>query len=180
MILSDRDIKDALLNQKIKIHPLPQFSKQLSSCSVDLQLGNYFRIYNESTLSIIDSKEPDAIEKVTSLHTVKDGDKFVIHPGEFALGITKERIEMPDDLTGRLEGRSSIGRMGIVIHSTAANIECGFRGNIVLELANIGRIPVALYPGMRICSITFEQLTTPAEVPYYKKSHAQYAGQRKP
>lgn len=180
MVLSDRDIKEALLSKKVVIDPLPNFSKQLSSCSVDLQLGNYFRVYNHSSVSIIDSKEPGVIEKITSLTTVKDGNKFILHPGEFALGVTREKIEMPDDLTGRLEGRSSIGRMGIVVHSTAANIECGFRGNIVLELANIGRIPVALYPGMRICSITFEQLTTPADVPYYKKKHAQFAGQRKP
>lgn len=180
MILSDRDIKKAIELGKIVIDPKPDYSKQLSSCSVDLQLGNYFRIYNHSSVSIIDSKEPGVIEKITSLTTVKDDDKFILHPGEFALGITKEKIEMPDDLTGRLEGRSSIGRMGIVVHSTAANIECGFRGNIVLELANIGRIPVALYPGMRICSITFEQLTTPAEVPYFKKKHAQFVGQKKP
>ena len=180
MVLSDRDIKEALLSKKIIIDPIPNFSKQLSSCSVDLQLGNYFRVYNHSSVSIIDSRDSGIIDKVTSLNTVKDGEKFILHPGEFALGITKERIEMPDDLTGRLEGRSSIGRMGIVVHSTAANIECGFRGNIVLELANIGRIPVAVYPGMRICSITFEQLSSPAEVPYFKKKHAQFVGQRKP
>src|SRR5690606_12185418 len=93
---------------------------------------------------------------------------------------TMEHVEIPDDITGRLEGRSSIGRLGIVIHSTAANIECGFHGNITLELANIGQMPVALYPGMRICTISFEELSTTAEVPYYKKKSAKYVNQKGP
>jgi dCTP deaminase len=87
---------------------------------------------------------------------------------------------MPDDLAGRLEGRSSIGRLGVVVHSTAATIDAGFRGNITLELANMGRIPVMLYPGMRICSVSFEQLSSPVAVPYYKKKSAKYAGQKSP
>ena len=96
------------------------------------------------------------------------------------MATTIEYIEVPDDLTGRLEGRSSIGRLGVVIHSTAANIECGFRGHITLELANMGKMPVALYSNMRICSISFEQLSSPAEVPYYKKRGAKYVGQKGP
>jgi dCTP deaminase len=103
-----------------------------------------------------------------------------MQPGDFVLGTTVERIEVPDDLTGRLEGRSSIGRLGIVIHSTAANIECGFKGHITLELANMGKLPVALYPGMRVCSVSFEQLSSPAEVPYYKKKSAKYLNQTGP
>src|SRR3989344_4286002 len=180
MILSDRDIKKALQEKRIVISPKPDLSEQLGSCLIDLRLGNQFRVYNQSSIAVLDSRDISQVDKITTVRTVKDDDAFILHPGEFVLAITKEYLEMPDDLTGRLEGRSSIGRLGVVIHSTAANIECGFRGNITLELANMGRIPVMLYPGMRICSISFETLSSPAEVPYYKKVSAKYAGQNKP
>jgi|SRR3989344_1964384 len=180
MILSDRDIKKALQEKRIVISPKPDLSEQLGSCLIDLRLGNQFRVYNQSSIAVLDSRDVSQVDKITSVHSVKDDEPFVLHPGEFILAITKEYIEMPDDLTGRLEGRSSIGRLGVVVHSTAANIECGFRGRIVLELANMGRIPVKLYPGMRICSISFETLTSPAEVPYYKKKSAKYVNQKNP
>lgn len=180
MILSDRDIKNALATGRIKITPMPDLKTQLGSCMIDLQLGNVYRIFNHSKTPYIDPQNQKTLEGLTTEITVKDDEPFTLHPGEFILAITREHITMPDDLTGRLEGRSSIGRLGVVIHSTAANIECGFRGNITLELANMGRIPVMLYPGMRICSLTFEELTSPAEVPYYKKKTAKYAGQRTP
>lgn len=180
MILSDRDIKKALLEKRIIISPDPDFKTQLGSCLIDLRLGNQFRVYNQSSVAVLDSRDISQVDKITTVQSVEDEGTFVLHPGEFVLGITKEHIEMPDDLTGRLEGRSSIGRLGVVVHSTAANIECGFRGRIVLELANMGRIPVKLYPGMRICSISFETLTSPAEVPYYKKKSAKYVDQKNP
>lgn len=180
MILSDRDIKKALKTGHIKISPAPNFSAQLGSCMLDLQLGNTFRVFNHSKTPYLDPQNPQTLKAATAEVVMKNGEPFILHPGEFVLAMTKEYVEMPDDLTGRLEGRSSIGRMGVVVHSTAANIECGFRGNITLELANMGRIPVMLYPGMRICSLSFEQLTTPADVPYYKKKGAKYVGQRKP
>ena len=137
-------------------------------------------VFNHSKTPYLDPKNPKTLAAATAEVVIKNRDAFILHPGEFVLAITKEYLEMPDDLTGRLEGRSSIGRLGVVIHSTAANIECGFRGNITLELANMGRIPVMLYPGMRICSISFETLSSPAEVPYYKKKSAKYVGQKKP
>jgi dCTP deaminase len=180
MILSDRDIKQALKKKQIIIKPDPDLAAQLGSCLLDLRLGNSFRVFNHSKTPYLDPQNPKTLDGVTTEVMVKDGDTFIMHPGEFVLAMTKEYVEMPDDLTGRLEGRSSIGRLGIVVHSTAANIECGFRGNITLELANMGRIPVMLYPGMRICSLSFEQLSSPAEVPYYKKKSAKYVGQTKP
>lgn len=180
MILSDRDIKQAITVGKIKIKPAVDYQTQLGSCMIDLRLGSVFRVFNHAKTPYLDPQNPKTLADVTSEITIKNGEAFILHPGEFVLAMTMENIEMPDDLTGRLEGRSSIGRLGVVIHSTAANIECGFRGNITLELANMGRIPVMLYPGMRICSLSFEELTSPAEIPYYKKKSAKYVGQSKP
>lgn len=180
MILSDRDIKRAIVGRHIKITPKPDFKIQLGSCALDLRLGKVYRVFDHSRTPYIDPRNSDTLEGITTEIRVKDGEAFTLHPGEFILAVTEERLEMPDDLAGRLEGRSSIGRLGIVVHSTAATVDAGFRGNITLELANMGRIPVMLYPGMRICSISFEQLTSPALVPYYKKKSAKYAGQKSP
>lgn len=180
MILSDRDIKKYLKSGKITINPAPDLATQLGSCLLDLRLGNKYRVFNHSQTPYLDPMDPKTLENVTTEIVIPDGEAFTVHPGEFILAMTKEYISMPDDLTGRLEGRSSIGRLGIVVHSTAANIECGFRGHITLELANMGTIAVMLYPGMRICSLSFEQLTSPAEVPYYKKKSAKYVNQMEP
>ena len=179
-MLSDRDIKRYLKEKKIVITPFPDLSTQLGSCSVDLRLGNTFRVFEHSKYPYIDPFEKNIGEQVTRQIVIDKKEAFIIQPGDFVLATTVEYIEIPDDLTGRLEGRSSIGRLGVVIHSTAANIECGFKGHIALELANMGKMPVALYPGMRICSISFEELSSPAEVPYYKKKGAKYVGQKGP
>lgn len=180
MVLSDKDLKKALKTGKIKISPSPDLKTALGSCSIDLRLGNTFRVFEHSRIAFIDPFKKKIGEEVTKEIRVKNNEPFIIQPGDFVLGITVENIEVPDDLTGRLEGRSSIGRLGVVIHSTAAHIECGFRGHIALELANMGKMPVALYPGMRICSVSFEQLSSPAEVPYYKKKSAKYVNQKNP
>lgn len=180
MILSDRDIQKAILLKRIKISPAPDFATQLGSCALDLRLGSRYRVFDHSRTPYIDPQNSKTLSDVTTEIKVKRGEAFTLHPGEFILAVTEEYIEMPDDLAGRLEGRSSIGRLGVVVHSTAATIDAGFRGNITLELANMGRIPVMLYPGMRICSISFEQLSSPAATPYYKKKSAKYAGQKSP
>lgn len=180
MILADKDIRSFIQSGKIKISPPPDFSTQLGSCVLDLRLGDSFRVFNHSKTPYLDPENPKTLADATSEITVQKGESFTLHPGEFVLAATQEHIEMPDDLMGRLEGRSSIGRLGVVVHSTAATIDAGFRGNITLELANMGRIPVMLYPGMRICSISFEQLTSVVDVPYYKKRSAKYVGQTKP
>lgn len=180
MILSDRDIKKAIKNGRIKIRPAPKLAEQLGSCKLDLRLGNVYRVFNHSKTPFIDPTDPATLKDLTTEVRVREGQPFTVQPGEFILAMTKEYVEMPDDLTGELEGRSSIGRLGIVVHSTAANIDAGFRGHITLELGNMGRIPVMLYSGMRICSITFEELTSPALVPYYKRKSAKYIGQKDP
>lgn len=180
MILSDGDIRIALVQGRITITPAPDLDVQLGACTLDLRLGNVYLVFNHSRTPFLDPKNPATLTDATSEITVADGKSFTLHPGEFILAATKEFITMPDDLSGRLEGRSSIGRLGVVVHSTAANIEAGFRGTITLELANMGRIPVILYPGMRICSLTFEELTSPSETPYYRKKGAKYVGQTEP
>jgi dCTP deaminase len=176
MVLSDRDLKKALKDGKIKITPEPDLGIQLGSCSIDLRLGNTFRIFESGVHGVIDPQK-NAGHEFTKEITVEEETAFIIQPGDFVLATTVEKLEVPDDLLGRLEGRSSIGRLGIIIHSTAASVDPGMRGHITLELANMGKLPVALYPNMRICSISFEQLTSPAEVPYYKKKSAKYLGQ---
>ncbi len=180
MILSDRDLKKALKQKQIVIKPAPDLVTQLGSNSIDLRLGSSFRVFEHSKYAYIDPFDKEASSAVTREISVKKGERFIIQPGDFVLGTTIEYIEVPDDMLGNLEGRSSIGRLGVIIHSTAASVECGFRGHITLELANMGKMPVALYPGMRICSISFAQLSSPADVPYYKKKSAKYAGQTGP
>jgi dCTP deaminase len=180
MVLSDKDIKKALKEKKIIIVPSPKLSEQLGSNSLDLRLGNTFRVFEHSRFAFIDPFDSTSTSEVTREIKIKDNERFIIQPGDFVLGTTIEYIEIPDDLVGNLEGRSSIGRLGVIIHSTAASIECGYKGKVTLELANMGKMPVALYPGMRICSISFVQLTSPAEVPYYKKKNAKYIFQKGP
>lgn len=180
MVLSDRDIKKYIQEKKIIVKPSPDFETQLGSNSLDLRLGENFRIFDHSKYPYIDPFKKNIGEEITREITKSKEEPFIIQPGEFALGTTIEYVEIPDDLVGTLEGRSSIGRLGVIVHSTAGSIECGFKGNITLELANLGKMPVALYPGMRICSLSFMKLTSPAEVPYYKKKGAKYVGQHGP
>lgn len=178
MVLSDSDIKKYIKEGKIKITPLPEFSQALGSSSLDLRLGNSFRVFNHSTIPVIDPFKD--LGSITTEVKVSENKSFILHPHEFVLAVTKERIELPANISGRLEGRSSLGRLGIVIHSTAGSIDAGFRGRLTLELANMGRIPVMLYPGMRICAVAFEILSTPAEKPYYARKSAKYLNQTKP
>lgn len=180
MILSDRDIKKALASGRIKISPKPNLAIQLGSCSVDLRLGRQFRIFDHSKFAYIDPKNPTLAGNMMKDMVVKPTEPFMLQPGDFVLATTMESLSLPDDLLARLEGRSSLGRLGIVVHSTASVFDPGWRGVIVMELGNLGRMPVALYPGMRICALTFEELSSPADVPYYKKKSAKYVGQQKP
>jgi len=180
MILSDRDIKTYLKDGKIKIKPTPNLKEQLGSCTIDFHLGNIFKIFNHSKFPYIDPRDPKLSEEVMKEIKVNTGEPFVMRPGEFVLATTEENLELDDDVLGRLEGRSSLGRLGIIVHSTAARFDPGWIGKPVMELGNIGVMPVALYPGMRICSFTFEKLSSPAEVPYNKRKTAKYAGQTRP
>lgn len=180
MVLSDGDIKKALKGKKIVITPAPDLSTQLGSCSVDLRLGNTFRVFDHSRNAYIDPTKRDFSNEITKEVKVKKGESFMMQPGDFVLAVTLEKVKIAGDLMGRLEGRSSLGRLGIVVHSTASVFDPGWDGQAVLELGNLGRIAVALYPGMRICAMTFEELTSPAKVPYTKKKHAKYKFQDGP
>lgn len=174
MVLSDRDIKIALQTGRIKVVPALDFTTQLGSCSIDLRLGNVFRVFEYSRYPYIDPAKKDYSNEVTREVQVKNGESFVMQPGDFVLASTLEKITIAEDLVGRLEGRSSLGRLGIVVHSTASIFDPGWDGKAVLELGNLGRMAVSLIPGMRICAMTFEQLSSPSEVPYNKKKSAKY------
>ncbi|MBI5135675.1 dCTP deaminase [Candidatus Uhrbacteria bacterium] len=170
MILSDRDIRRAFAAGRIQMEPSPDLTSSiLRPCSVDFHLGNTFRVFDYNKLPIIDPLQELVIDTVTRLVEIPDGERFIIHPGELIIAATRERLTLSNDLIGRLEGRSSLARVGIIVHSTAARFDPGWDGNPMLELGNQGRIPVALYPGMRICSFTFEELSSPVEFSYQQK-----------
>lgn len=177
MILSDIDIKKAISIGKIKISPKPDYDTQLGPCSLDLKLGDTFKIFNHSSFAFIDPKVKYDDKQLMTEIKVQEGDFFIIQPSDFVLAVTEENFEIADDLMARIEGRSSLGRMGIIIHSTAAVFNPGWRGKAVMEVGNLGRMPVKLYPGMRICALVFEQLTSKAEVPYYKSKNSKYKNQ---
>lgn len=179
-MLSDGDIRAAIASKRITIRPIPNFEKQLGSCSIDLRLGKKFRVFEYSKHYLIDTKKKKIAAEVTREVEVKRGDPFIIHPGDFVLAVTREWVTIAPDLLGRLEGRSSLGRLGIVVHSTASVFDPGWDGHPVLEIGNLGRIPVALYPGMRICAMTFEELSSPSERPYTAKKGAKYVAQDGP
>lgn len=180
MVLSDVDIKQYIRNGKIKITPEPDLGTQLGSCSLDFRLGNLFRVFEHSKYPFIDLKRKVDVDDLMRKVEVPDGDAFTMQPGEFVLAATHEKLELADDVMARLEGRSSLGRLGIIVHSTAGLFDPGWVGNATLELGNLGRMPVKLYPGMRICAFTFEQLSSPSSMPYHKKPANKYAGQDGP
>ncbi len=180
MILSDGDIKKALKERRIEISPAPDFSTQLGSCSIDLRLGDTFRVFEHSKYSHIDPAKKDFSNEITREIKIKKGDVFMMQPGDFVLAVTLEKVKIPADLMGRLEGRSSLGRLGIVVHSTASIFDPGWDGKPVLELGNLGRMAVSLTVGMRICAMTFEELSSSADTPYNSKKFAKYKFQDAP
>ncbi|HEU0027580.1 MAG TPA: dCTP deaminase [Ktedonobacterales bacterium] len=177
MILSDRDILERLRRGDIVITPAPDLDTQLQPASLDMRLGYDFQTFNYTRQALIDPADPATFEQLTSLAQLEDGERFIVHPGEFVLATTLERIEIPSNLLARLEGRSSIGRVGIVIHSTAGYLDPGFKGKITLEISNLGKIAVALYPRMRICQIAFEEMSSSVGSGYGEKRGAKYQGQ---
>lgn len=192
MILSDKSIGERLLKYMpltedliekaakeglIVINPLDETAIQPSS--VDLRLDSRFRVFRNSFYTHIDPKIEQ--EQLTELVTVDEDEAFILHPGEFVLGNTLEFLAIPNDLVGRLEGKSSLGRLGLIIHSTAGYIDPGFYGHITLELSNMATLPIKLYPGMRIAQISFLQMSTPAKNPYGSRDlGSKYKGQIEP
>ena len=177
MILSDRTLREELANGRIVIDPLDESCIQPSS--VDLKVDGLFRVFRNHTAGIIDVKQN--LEDLTELVRIPEDGVFMLHPGEFVLGATTERVAVPDDLVARIEGKSSLGRLGLLIHSTAGFIDAGFDGHITLELSNVASLPITIYPGMKIGQISFLRMTTAADHPYgSSKTGSKYQGQRGP
>ncbi|MFO0780519.1 MAG: dCTP deaminase [Candidatus Gracilibacteria bacterium] len=179
MILSDRDIKARMLKGDIVVEsPDNDHLVNVGASSMDLRLGKYFKIYDHTKYPVLDPLQPETFKDVARLIEVDDERvPFIVQPGEFVLGVTLEKIKISDDIVARVEGRSSLGRLGIIIHSTAGFVDAGFEGTITLEITNINRMPVALYPGMRVCQLAFEEMSSTAEVPYHAKGSSKYQGQ---
>ena len=178
MILSDRTLREQLDAGRIVVEPLDETLIQPSS--IDVRISNLFRVFRNHTAAVIDVRQD--LTGLTELIEIDDPNQaFMLHPGEFVLGSTLERIGVPDNLVGRVEGKSSLGRLGLMIHSTAGFIDAGFDGHITLELANVASLPITLYPGMKIGQISFMEMTTPADRPYGQgAAGSKYQGQRGP
>jgi dCTP deaminase len=177
VVLSDRTIRRLLEAGRIEIDPFDPSLVQPSS--VDVRADRYFRVFHNARYPYIDVREPQ--EELTELVEVDDQTPFILHPGEFVLGSTLERIRLPDDLVARLEGKSSLGRLGLLIHSTAGFIDPGWDGHVTLELSNVANLPITIYVGMKIGQLSFVQLTEPASAPYGSEGFgSKYQGQRGP
>jgi dCTP deaminase len=177
VVLSDRSIREQLASGGIVIDPLDENAIQPSS--VDVHVDRYFRVFRNDTTPYIDPKR--AQEDLTELVEVDDDKAFILHPGEFVLGSTRERVALGTDLVARLEGKSSLGRLGLLIHSTAGFVDAGWDGHLTLELSNVANLPIAIYPGMKIGQVSFLRMTSEAETPYGSETAgSKYKGQRGP
>ena len=176
-VLSDRDIKKAIKSGKLVINDLVE--ENVSCASVDLRLGNEFRTFKHSEITHIDVKSNN-VKDLMELVKISDSTPFTIHPNQLVLGITREYIKMPADMIARLDGRSSLGRLGIVIHSTAGTVDPGFEGKLTLEISNISNIPVCIWPGIKVCKLTFEELSSESDKPYNKRPDSKYCKQQSP
>ncbi len=177
MVLSDRTIERLVAEGRIEIDPYDDGLLQPSS--VDVRVDRYFRVFRNHAYPHIDVKLPQ--DELTELVEIEDETPFILHPGEFVLGSTLERVRLPDDLVARLEGKSSLGRLGLLIHSTAGFIDPGFDGHVTLELSNVANLPITIYYAMKIGQLSFVQMTEPAATPYGSSGlGSKYQGQRGP
>ncbi|ANZ37237.1 dCTP deaminase [Lentzea guizhouensis] len=177
MLLSDQDLRKEVESGRLALDPFDV--EMLQPSSIDVRLDRFFRVFNNTKYTHIDpAKQQDDL---TSLVETPAGEQFVLHPGEFVLGSTYEMVTLPDDLAGRLEGKSSLGRLGLLTHSTAGFIDPGFSGHITLELSNVANLPITLHPGMKIGQLCLFKLSSPAEHPYGStQAGSRYQGQRGP
>lgn len=175
MILSDRSIREEIAAGRIEIDPFDPTCVQPSS--IDLHVDRAFRVFHNARHPYIDVKQQ--MDDLTELVEVEEGRAFILHPGEFVLGATAERVRLPNDLVARLEGKSSLGRLGLLIHSTAGYVDPGWDGYLTLELSNVANLPITIYAGMKIGQISFFQLSTEADIPYGSAGN-KYQGQRGP
>lgn len=174
MILSDKDIKTAIQKGKMKITPRPDFKTQLGTCSLDLRLSEDFKIFQYNHSAFIDVSDKKTFADITRDYKLKDNEPFVLHPGQFVLGATIEKVCLPNDIAARIDGRSRLGRLGLVIHSTAGHIDPGFCGRITLEMSNIGKLPIILHKGLCVCQLVFETLTKPVAVGYSQRKDVKW------
>lgn len=180
MILSDQDILRRLEDGDLSVEPLDEPDLQIQPASVDLRLGQEFLEFQRTNISSIHPNKEHEVDEYVAETVVEEDEEFILHPNDFVLGTTLERVEIPPDLIAHVEGRSSLGRLAIVVHATAGLCDPGFRGKITLELSNLGSAPVALTPGMRISQLTFTELTSPAERPYGPERGSKYQNQDGP
>lgn len=177
MILSDVDIRKQIASGRVVIDPFDEDAVQPSS--VDLCVDRWFRVFANSRYPYIDVKK--RMEDLTELVEAGDDQPLILHPGEFILGSTLERVTLPDDIVARVEGKSSLGRLGLLIHSTAGFVDAGWDGHLTLELSNVANLPITIYPAMKIGQLCLFQMTSPAERPYGSQAIAsKYQGQRGP
>ena len=177
MVLSDVTIKEYISDGKIVIDPLGE--NCIQPASIDVRLDEHILVFRNSRRPFIDVRAD--MSDMTEMEIAKEDQPFMLHPGEFVLGSTLEHIEVPDNLVARLEGKSSLGRIGLLIHSTAGYVDPGWKGNLTLELSNVANLPITLYPGMKIGQLSYAELTTPAAVPYGSPSlGSKYQGQNLP
>jgi dCTP deaminase len=176
-VLSDRDIRAAIEAGEVSVRPYDP--KDLQPSSIDLHLDRSFRVFRNNRYPYIDVRAPQP--DLTELLRIADEEPFILHPGEFVLGQTLEWVELPNDLVARLEGRSSLGRIGLLIHSTAGYVDPGWKGNLTLELSNVANLPIALYYGMKIGQISFFKMSSPVDRPYGSPDlGSKYQGQSEP
>jgi dCTP deaminase len=177
LVLSDRSIRDEIEAGRIVIEPYDP--EQIQPSSVDVRVDRRFRVFHNARYPYIDVRQP--MEELTELVEVRDGEPFILHPGEFVLGQTLETVTLPDDLVARLEGKSSLGRLGLLIHSTAGFVDSGFSGHLTLELSNVANLPITIYEAMPIGQISFMRMDGPVERPYgSRESRSKYQGQAEP
>ncbi|WP_435098307.1 dCTP deaminase [Halarchaeum sp. P4] len=180
MILSDADLLDRLEAGDLAVEPLDDPELQIQPASIDVRLGKRFLEFQRANIPCIHPTDETEVEEYVSETYIEEDDEFILHPGDFVLGTTKERVEVPPDLVAQVEGRSSLGRLAVVVHATAGFIDPGFRGKITLELSNLGTAPVALSPGMRISQLVFTELRTAADRPYGAARGSKYQDQGGP
>jgi len=177
VVLSDRTIRQEIESGRIVIDPFEASNVQPSS--VDVRVDRQFRVFHNARYPFIDVRQP--MDGLTELVEISDEEPFILHPGEFVLGQTLERVTLPDDLVARLEGKSSLGRLGLLIHSTAGFVDSGFSGNLTLELSNVANLPITIYHGMPIGQISFMRMDGPVERPYGSgEAGSKYQGQAEP
>jgi len=177
MILSDADILERLRDGNLVVEPLEDVDMQVQPASIDLRLGSEFLEFKRTNIPCIHPNRDDEVNEYVTETYVEEGEEFILHPGDFVLGTTRERVEIPADLLATVEGRSSLGRLAVVIHATAGIVDPGYKGQITLELSNLGTAPVALTPGMRVSQLIFTELKQAAHRPYGTDRGSKYQNQ---